>query len=69
MRIFIIPSLNLDVANIISLSNDWCNQLMKENEAYPKLCNKPSLTLDNLAYAVYSSGTTGKPKGNILTIF
>lgn len=44
--------------NIVSLEEGW-DKRFEIGEAY-----LPSnLTLDNLAYIVYSSGTTGKPKG------
>ena len=42
---------------------DWIGKLKKENEAIGKVPPMLPMTLDNLAYSVYSSGTTGKPKG------
>lgn len=47
---------------LILLNEGWDERLEKENAAKPAL-EKLKITLDDLAYIVYSSGTTGKPKG------
>ena len=48
--------------DLILLNEGWDERLEKENAAKPAL-EKLKTTLDDLAYIVYSSGTTGKPKG------
>ncbi|KAL1464778.1 hypothetical protein WDU94_004396 [Cyamophila willieti] len=46
----------------VLLDNDFPSILRSENEKYPKP-SSPQVGLDDVAYVVYSSGTTGKPKG------
>ncbi|XP_052077190.1 uncharacterized protein LOC127715191 [Mytilus californianus] len=46
--------------NIIVLEEEWEKNIVTGEATLPT-----ELTLDNLAYIVYSSGTTGKPKGVI----
>ncbi|ESP02709.1 hypothetical protein LOTGIDRAFT_171784 [Lottia gigantea] len=48
--------------NIIILDKVWQERLAAENESRPKP-KSPDVHLDCMAYIVYSSGTTGKPKG------
>ncbi|KAL9971921.1 hypothetical protein ACROYT_G018144 [Oculina patagonica] len=49
-------------ADVILLDQGWDERLEKENASKPAL-EKVKSALDDLAYIVYSSGTTGKPKG------
>ena len=44
---------------------NWLKTIARENEKFEQTRTKPNVqpTLDSLAYTVYSSGTTGKPKG------
>ncbi|XP_071951852.1 uncharacterized protein [Antedon mediterranea] len=48
--------------NAILLEEGWIDRIKAENSKVVLTEQKPT-TLDNLAYVVYSSGTTGKPKG------
>eukprot|EP00112_Aurelia_sp_Birch-Aquarium-sp1_P026026 Seg898.4 transcript_id=Seg898.4/GoldUCD/mRNA.D3Y31 product="Tyrocidine synthase 2" protein_id=Seg898.4/GoldUCD/D3Y31 len=48
---------------IISLEGKWEKKLNEENSLYKKELPPVNTQLDDLAYVVYSSGTTGKPKG------
>ena len=48
---------------MIVLEADWPERLEKENTSIDNIPPSLTVTLDSLAYIVYSSGTTGKPKG------
>uniref|UniRef100_A0A8D8VTW3 Linear gramicidin synthase subunit D n=1 Tax=Cacopsylla melanoneura TaxID=428564 RepID=A0A8D8VTW3_9HEMI len=47
---------------IVLLDNDFLSILTSENKKHPSP-TYPQVNLDDVAYVVYSSGTTGKPKG------
>lgn len=49
---------------IINLENNWLEIIKKENKL-KKVIPMDTVSLDDMAYTVYSSGTTGKPKGEI----
>lgn len=44
------------------LQNDWVERYQEENRLETKPIQE-KVSLDDMAYTVYSSGTTGKPKG------
>jgi non-ribosomal peptide synthetase component F len=48
---------------VVSLADGWQTKMEKENKDINVNLNKSVASLDSLAYTVYSSGTTGKPKG------
>ncbi|RUS78344.1 hypothetical protein EGW08_013895 [Elysia chlorotica] len=48
---------------VIVLKETWQDMMAKENTEKGLELKAIPLTLDSLAYTVYSSGTTGKPKG------
>lgn len=47
---------------IVHLDGGWLEKLVSEQKAFP-LIPLVGTSLDEKAYLVYSSGTTGKPKG------
>ncbi|XP_066999059.2 uncharacterized protein [Anabrus simplex] len=52
----------LESDNILIIEGDWMNEL-QDNCKYPPITEPVEVGLDDMAYTVYSSGTTGKPKG------
>jgi len=45
------------------MTGEWRSEVEKELSQINVLPEEEKLSLSNLAYIVYSSGTTGKPKG------
>ncbi|ELT91031.1 hypothetical protein CAPTEDRAFT_168750 [Capitella teleta] len=52
-----------DNQKVIVMDVNWVETLKKANAEHPPFTSPPVVTLDSLAYVVYSSGTTGRPKG------
>ena len=52
-----------DSVKVICIEDGWEEKLTQENAKFEQKISKASTQLDDLAYVVYSSGTTGKPKG------
>lgn len=47
----------------VLLDTNWLDRVTDENSRLPLLKYPVRVSLDDMAYIVYSSGTTGKPKG------
>jgi non-ribosomal peptide synthetase component F len=47
----------------ILLDTDWLDRVTEENSRLAPIKYPVQVSLDDMAYIVYSSGTTGKPKG------
>lgn len=54
--------LNTSITTLF-LENDWANEYRKEVDLLETKPIRENVSLDDMAYTVYSSGTTGKPKG------
>lgn len=48
---------------IVNLDESWVDEIQKKNNVYHSSEAVDRVSLDDMAYTVYSSGTTGKPKG------
>ena len=57
-----------DADKVIVMDDDWMDKIKAENAQYPAITEPPGVSLDSMAYTVYSSGTTGKPKGEPLIL-
>ncbi|XP_076821581.1 uncharacterized protein LOC143468326 isoform X2 [Clavelina lepadiformis] len=51
---------------VIVMDRNWMTTLKSENVASKSIIKRPAMDQSNLACIVYSSGTTGKPKGIML---
>ena len=51
---------------MIVFDDEWQSRLEEQNSQHAAYSEPPAVHLNNLAYVVYSSGTTGKPKGKAL---
>jgi arthrofactin-type cyclic lipopeptide synthetase C len=47
----------------VLLDTDWLDRVREENSQLAPFTDPVHVSLDDMAYIVYSSGTTGKPKG------
>jgi non-ribosomal peptide synthetase component F len=47
----------------VLLDDKWLDRVQKENSQLTAFERPVQVSLDDMAYTVYSSGTTGKPKG------
>lgn len=47
----------------VLLDAGWFDRVQEENSQLSPLKNPVQVSLDDMAYTAYSSGTTGKPKG------
>lgn len=51
---------------VVNLDDSWVDEIQKQNKGDSTNVAADSVSLDDMAYTVYSSGTTGKPKGKCL---
>ena len=59
-----------DIQNVIVTDVDWLDRIQNSIIGIDEMYTKSEvMTLDNLAYVVYSSGTTGRPKGQCSNIY
>ena len=47
----------------VLLDTKWLDRMQEENSQLTAFEDPVQVSLDDMAYTVYSSGTTGKPKG------
>jgi acyl-coenzyme A synthetase/AMP-(fatty) acid ligase len=47
----------------VLLDTEWLGRMQEENSQRSAFEHPVQVSLDDMAYTVYSSGTTGKPKG------
>lgn len=55
--------LNTCITNLF-IENDWVEKYQEEISLLKTIPEYENVSLDDMAYTVYSSGTTGKPKVN-----
>jgi len=54
----------VEFGNVLVCDDDWLERVLDEVNQCAEIPASPNVRLDNLVCVVYSSGTTGKPKGN-----
>ncbi|KAK2165582.1 hypothetical protein LSH36_48g05031 [Paralvinella palmiformis] len=58
----------VEFGNVLVCDDDWLERVLDEVNQCAEIPASPNVRLDNLVCVVYSSGTTGKPKGATLYI-
>ncbi len=59
--------LNTSITSTLFIQDDWVNTYREEiSRLESKPINRENVLLDDMAYTVYSSGTTGKPSKFLL---
>lgn len=54
---------NVAKEHVVLLEGDWAKEMEAANRRAEPVGGAVVTSLDDMAYTVYSSGTTGKPKG------